>query len=238
MADLKAKVKAVVNLKKNRLHITVAGNISTKDLEKLYTEIRFCVADLKKDFEVVSDISQCNLIYITGLPIYKKIIDFLISQNVGEIVRVVKNDNISCRQIINFTDRIDCYCPMYAQSQVEAEDKLEKLAKRDGIRFRLNNMVVQYSFNNESSEAELIDISTSGCAVAIGAVSLTKDDVIELIFSFDQQGKPPADFQLQAQVVRTCDAAFAVKFLEISAELKEQLYQQLTREVSRSALVL
>ena len=238
MADAKGKVKAVVNLKKNRLHITVSGNISTKDLEKLYTEIRFCVADLKKGFEVVSDVSQCNLIYITGLPIYKKIIDFLISHNVGEIVRIVKNNNISFRQIVNFTDRIDCYCPMYVQSQTEAEDKLDNLVKRDGMRFRLNDMLVQYSLNNVDGEAELIDISTSGCAVYAGAIFIAVDDVVELSFSFDQQEKPPVVFEMQAQVVRIVGETFAVKFLALSDERKEQLYQQLVREVSRSALVL
>lgn len=165
--------------------MTISGNIGTNDLDKLYTEIRFCVPDLKKGFEVVCDISQCNLIYITGLPIYKKIIDFLISHNVGEIVRVVKNNNISCHQIVHFTDRIDCYCPMYAESQAEAEDKLKNLVKRDEIRFHLNGMVVKYSFNNAAGEANLIDISTSGCAMNARAVSLAAGAIIELIISFD-----------------------------------------------------
>ena len=232
MADQKAEVKAVVNLKKNRLNMTISGYIGTKDLDKLYTEIRFCVPDLKKGFEVVCDISQCNLIYITGLPIYKKIIDFLISHNVGEIVRVVKSSHVSCHQIKNFTERIDCYCSMYAKSQTEAEDKLENLVKRDGIRFHLNGMVVKYSFNNETREANLVDISTSGCAVNSCTVSLVAGAVIEIIFSFDQQEKLPAVFQIQAEVVRTTVNAFAVKFLKLSDEHKEQLYQQLVREVS------
>ncbi|MDD2463210.1 MAG: PilZ domain-containing protein [Desulfobulbus sp.] len=127
---------------------------------------------------------------------------------------------------------------MYVQSQTEAEDKLDNLVKRDGMRFRLNDMLVQYSLNNVDGEAELIDISTSGCAVYAGAIFIAVDDVVELSFSFDQQEKPPVVFEMQAQVVRIVGETFAVKFLALSDERKEQLYQQLVREVSRSALVL
>ena len=50
MPNVKSKTKAVANIKKNRLHVAMSGNIDTKALEKLYTEIRFCVADLKGKF--------------------------------------------------------------------------------------------------------------------------------------------------------------------------------------------
>lgn len=74
---------------------------------------------------------------------------------------------------------------MYAESQAEAEDKLKNLVKRDEIRFHLNGMVVKYSFNNAAGEANLIDISTSGCAMNARAVSLAAGAIIELIISFD-----------------------------------------------------
>lgn len=90
MSSSTAQVKAKVNVAKNRLYVTIAGPIDAKMLDKLYTEIRFCVADLKPGFQVLSDISQCQIIYVTGLPVYKKIIDYLIAQRVGEIVRIVK----------------------------------------------------------------------------------------------------------------------------------------------------
>ena len=99
--DLKPKVKATADIKKNRLTITMSGNVDGKTLEKLYTDIRFCVCDLSKGFEVINNISQCNILYISSLPVYKKIIDYLISCNVGEIVRVAKDDHVSYKQIVN-----------------------------------------------------------------------------------------------------------------------------------------
>jgi hypothetical protein len=44
MADQQFKVKA--DLKRNILYISLLGDTSKKVLEKVYTEVRFCVADL------------------------------------------------------------------------------------------------------------------------------------------------------------------------------------------------
>lgn len=121
MVNGKPLAKADANIKKNRLLVTIAGNVDGKSLEKLYTDIRFCVADLKEGFEVVSDISRCNLIYITGMPVYKKIIDFLIANKVGAIVRIIKKDNVSFRQLVNFSEKIHCYRSIYADNKEDAE---------------------------------------------------------------------------------------------------------------------
>ena len=48
------KLKATANIAKNRLYITIAGKLTKENLDKLYTDIRFCVADLAK----VSGLSQ------------------------------------------------------------------------------------------------------------------------------------------------------------------------------------
>lgn len=42
-------------LKKNRLYLKMAGEMSKRELEKLYTEVRFCVADLQPSFNVIAD---------------------------------------------------------------------------------------------------------------------------------------------------------------------------------------
>ncbi|MBM9537604.1 hypothetical protein [Desulfobulbus alkaliphilus] len=89
MADYKSKVKAVADIAKNRLYLTLSGNIDAKALNVLYTDVRFCVADLQPGFIVIDDTSDCNLMYLSGLPIYKKIMDYLVVNKVGEIIRVV-----------------------------------------------------------------------------------------------------------------------------------------------------
>ena len=120
--------------------MSIAGNINAKMLQKLYTDIRFCVVDLKEGFEMVSDVSQCNILYVTGMPIYKKIIDFLIDNHVGSIVQIINDDNISYKQLANFfriisDDNLNYkQLPnrtLYAHTLEEAEQKLEELAGRD-----------------------------------------------------------------------------------------------------------
>lgn len=236
--DPKPVVKAKANIKKNRLHVTISGNIDSKSLEKLYTEVRFCVADLKKGFEVISDISQCNLLYISGLPIYKKIIDYLIANNVGEIVRVIKNDNISFKQIVNFSDKIQSIKPIYVANKEEAEVKLEQCIKRDGIRFHLNNLLLQYEFNDAVGNGIVVDISVSGCAVESSSIPLAADDLINLVITFDPHDTLVSDFQLKARVVRVTDKHFAAQFLDLDEGQKEQLYKRLAYEVSRVSFML
>jgi len=238
MTTVKSKTKAIANIKKNRLHIAMSGNVDTKALENLYTEIRFCVADLNEGFEVVSDISECNFIYVAGLQTYKKITDFLISKKVGAIVRVVKSGNISYKQIVNFSDKIHSYRTMYAEDPKAAEGILETLVKRDGIRFQLNNALIQYTINNEAGKGRLIDVSTSGCAVETTAHSLSVGAVIDLILEFAPYQELLSVFQAKAEVVRADDAIFAARFVELTDAYKEQLYQRLVSEVSRFSLVL
>ena len=52
---LKAKVKT--DIKKNRIYITLPSTIVKKDLEKIYSDIRFGVADLKPGFDVITDLT-------------------------------------------------------------------------------------------------------------------------------------------------------------------------------------
>jgi len=238
MANARALVKASANIKKNRLHVTISGNVDPKSLEKLYTEVRFCVADLKKGFEVISDISQCNILYISSLPVYKKIIDFLIANNVGEIVRVIKQDNVSFKQIVNFSDKIKSVRPIYAESKEDAERRLDQCIKRDGIRLELNNMQLQYEINNEVGSGTVVDISVSGCAVESPTIPLAAGDAIIVTINFDQHATLRSHFQLKARVVRMGGQMFAAQFLDLDEECKDQFNKRLAYEVSQIPFIL
>jgi hypothetical protein len=125
-------VRATAHTGKNRLHITLHGNTPKHLLEKLYTEVRFGVADLHPGFNVIVDVSSCNLIHVSGMPIYKKIIDYLISKKVGNVVRVIKNTNLSSRQLSNWTKLIPYHKVMHAYHMEEAEEQLARLARPEG----------------------------------------------------------------------------------------------------------
>lgn len=230
------QAKATANIKKNRLHVSINGNIDSNSLERLYTEIRFCVADLKEGFDVIKDISQCNLIYISGLPTYKKIMDFLVANKVGEIVRVIKNNNLSFKQIINFSEKIHSYKTIYAEDQEDAEIKLEQLIRREGIRFKLDNLTCTYRDGIESGKGKIIDISVSGCAFqADSRLEINKE--LQLIIQFAEYADLQSNFSLKAKIVRANGEHFAAHFLNLDSEQKELLYQRLATEVSRIPFV-
>lgn len=231
-----AQVKAKVNIPKNRLHLAISGNIDSKLLEKLYTEIRFCVADLKPGFQVLSDISQCQLFYITSLPIYKKIISFLIAQRAGEIVRIIKNNNISCKQVISFTDRIGGFAPLDVQNQEEAEQRLLEMIPRNGIRLKLRHLFFAYDAPAGSGKGTIADISVSGCAVENATMPLPVDLVIEGSISFDQHPTLIGSVQMQARVVRSDGNRFAVQFIELASDCQEQLFQRFVHEVTSARI--
>lgn len=116
-----SKSRVSASIAQNRLYLTIVGNINEQVLRPLYTDLRFCVADLKPGFEVIVDMSQSNLIYVESLKIYKKIIDYLIEAQVGEIIRIVRENSISCTQISSYTKKIQTYKAMYVGSMDEAE---------------------------------------------------------------------------------------------------------------------
>jgi len=114
------------DLKKNRLYITIAGKLNKKDLDSLYTDIRFCVADLQPGFAVINDLSECTLAALSGLPTFKRITDHLITHEVSEVVRIVDKRRIVFKQILNASAKMSGYTPVYVESFEEAEELLDK----------------------------------------------------------------------------------------------------------------
>lgn len=237
MVDCKPKIKAVADIKKNRLYLTIAGNIDSKYLEKLYTDIRFCVADLKKGFDVISNVSQCNMLYISSFLVYKKIIDFLIANKVGEVVRITRNGNISYKQLINFSEKIQCYKTIHANDETDADEKLNNLVKRNGIRFKVGKVAMEYTHASEIGYGEVLDISTSGCAVYAPTRVLPVQAEIVMRLKFDQHEDLQSDLSVKAKIVRVADDFFAAHFYDFDDLNQEQLYQRLAYEVRQNTLL-
>ena len=64
------KVKA--DIVKNRLYLAIGGKAVKKDLDKLYTDVRFYVADLRSGFDVITDLSECSLGHLNGVSTFRK----------------------------------------------------------------------------------------------------------------------------------------------------------------------
>nr|WP_320012627.1 PilZ domain-containing protein [uncultured Desulfobulbus sp.] len=218
----------------NRLHLTISGKIDIQALELLFVEVQKAVAQLQPGFEVVNDISQCKFIYVNSLPIYKKIIDFLLTQKTGEIIRIVQSDNISCKQIMSFSDQIHCYQPLYASSSHEAEELLKTVKPRQGIRLQLKHLQMAYDSAAGSGEAMLVDISTTGCAVTQAKPILPVGTQFEGYIAFSPHPPLLGRIQLKAKVVRTNNLGFAASFIDLSDDFREQLYQRLIHEACQS----
>jgi hypothetical protein len=233
MVGNKIEVKAITDIARNKLHLKISGDVDTKSLEKLYTDIRFCVCDIKPGFDVIVDTSQCNLLYVTSLPVYKKIIDYLVSKKVGQVIRIVKDHSIISKQFINFTKKIQCYKASYAENAEEAEEKLKIFKRRNGVRFQLFGLMIGYKTKNESGKGLLVDISTGGCAIESPTIPISIDTEIILTLTFNEHDALTSNFTINAKIVRINDATFSVRFLDLDDDIKEQLYQRITYEVSR-----
>ena len=233
MVCIKPKIIAMADIARNRLYLTMSGNIDTKSLQKLYTDIRFCVCDIQPGFDVIEDTSECNLLYVTSLPVYKKIIDYLISKKVGRVIRIIRNESVFRKQFVNFAQKIQCYKAMYAQGIEEAEESLKMSDRRNGLRFKLYGPVVEFKTKNESGKGFLIDISTSGCAIDSPTLPLSIDTEILLSLIFSEHDSLTSNFSINAKVVRIHDGTFGVQFLDFDKDKKEKLYQRITYEVGR-----
>lgn len=126
MGQKQSQTKVVTDLKKNRMYITFASNIKPRDIEKAYTDIRFGVADLQAGFDVINDLSNANLGHLSGIPIFKKISDYLQSSEVGKVVRVLGKKSIIYGQITRLSKKTCLYKPIYVETIEEAELLLEE----------------------------------------------------------------------------------------------------------------
>lgn len=229
---MKLQVKA--DIKKNRLHFTFAGNVSKQDMDKLYTETRFCVADMKPGFDVISDYTECSLLHLSGLKPFKKIMNYLMANNVGEIVRVVNDKSILYKQIVNLSSLIWGYRPIYVSTHEEAEIKLKNAIKRNGIRFHVNDLSIEFELDGIREHGNIINISTSGCAISSNLSNIIIGKDISLTIQFENKNENQNDFKIIAKIVRVDDGGnFAVRFENIDDEQKVNLWKCLIDESNR-----
>lgn len=228
----KQRVTVRADIKKNRLCITIACNITKKELDKIYTDVRFCVADLKPGFDVVTDLSQCTIGHLNGIPTLRKIMAYLTAREPGEVVRIIGKTSLIFKQLLGFTSQFHSYKPIYVSSLEEAEKKLDH-TRRNGLRFNMNRHEVEYTFNQEQGKGYLFDISASGCAVQEPTIALPVDAEITLTLPFHQDSETISSFTFAAKTVRTEDERFAVQFTNLDDEQRARLYQCLAFEMQR-----
>ena len=128
MAKGKNPSTVTANIKLNRLLIRVRGAVSKRDMEQLYTDIRFCVSDLKPGFAVITDLTEARIAHLSAIGTFKKISAFLVEKQVGPIIRVVGQGKVIFQQLSKLTEQEGVYQPVYVKDMEEAEVLLAELS--------------------------------------------------------------------------------------------------------------
>lgn len=230
MTARKKRLGAVADIAKNRLYITITGKLSKQELDRLYTDIRFCVADLKPGFDVINDVSECTLAALSGIPTFKKITNHLITNRVGKVVRVIDKNKIIFKQILNMAARMQGYRASYFSTLEEAEAELESSRHCEGLRFCLYQQAVEFKTGSDQGNGYIIDISTSGCAIQSVTLQPAVEENISLTISFQEHNDLLNTFNIRATVVWTEKNKFAAQFKEVDDDQKEQLWKRLVHE--------
>lgn len=224
----KSKVKA--DIKKNRLYITLPTAANEMELKAIYTEVRFCVADLKPGFDVVTDLSQCTIGHLKGISTLRKIMDFLVVNQMGRVVRIVGDMSIAFKQLLGIASKFQSYKPVYVTTLEEAEEELVCPIKPNGLRFQINHRKVEYSIDHEEGTGYLVDISISGCAVQEPSMPLSHNAEVSITIPLHQELDVLSPFTMAAKVIWVRDDRFAVQFLDLDDDRKALLYKCLVNE--------
>lgn len=227
------KTTVTANIKKNRLYFTIVGRLTKKELDSLYTDVRFCVADLQPGFDVITDLSKCTLTSLAGLPTFLKIAHYLISSQVGHVVRVINDNSLLFRQALNFAAKFQGYETTNVTTMEEAEETLNLAAKRDGLRLKLNVQSVTYTADGLNGEGRIANISTSGCAIHEASEQVAQGDELTLSVAFEAEDDTEITFTIKGCVVRSDADEFAVQFLDLEEEQKQKLWKCLMRETQK-----
>ncbi len=130
MMKQQTKAKVVTDIKNNRLYIIFDNHITKKDTERIYTDIRFGVADLQPGFSVINDLSLCRIGHLSGIASFKRIAAFLAEKKVGRVIRVTGSSSLIFKQISKLSTAINGYKPEYVDTVEEAEELLEQGQKK------------------------------------------------------------------------------------------------------------
>ncbi len=216
------KVKADVI--ENRLYFKFSGDVAKEELDRAYTDVKFLVADLSPGFDVIDDYSDCDIEQINSRSL-KKITNYLVTNGLGEVVRIVNGDSLLHEHAEILSSATSKIIPVYARSHEEAKEQLKQSAKRNGIRFNINNLPITYSNNNICGTGNLVNISTGGFSAESIMSRISIGDEIYIQIIRNKADFSEEKFAAKARVIRADDNSFAAKFDGLNSNQKNQLWK-------------
>lgn len=224
------KSKATVNIKKNRLTITVAPKIDKKSIDNLYTEIRFGVADLQPGFDVITDLSACTLAALSSVPTFRKITKHLVDSRVGRVVRVIDESKIIKKQLINMAGRVQGYKAEVFNSLEAADEFLSQREEEPALAFGLLNQPVSFTYKGESGVGDVDSLSVKGCEIKKLDVAIENGSEISLAIQFDPFEELLEELTVEGKVIAIDTDRFTVSFGTLEENLRERLWERLVYE--------
>jgi len=227
------------DIKKNTLHLKITEKLLKKEIvERLYTDLRFAVADLSPGFTVVADYSECTLGNLDSMPVFGKVMHYLVLQGVGEVVRVMPDPNLFYKQMKNMTARSSGYHPVIVSCNEEMETKLGSLIHRCGIRLHPLRHLARFEGDNCNGEGLIQDISISGCALLNVPIRPQLGEKIQLFFDLPSQNEETMVFAMSSEVVRIAESGFAVKYSEEDEGKRKEFWSCLVQLCQREIVGL
>ncbi len=233
MTNSSKKSKVVTDIDSNKLALTFAGRITKKELSNLYTDVRFGVSDLQPGFHVISDFSDCKFMYLNGLLTFRKIFTFLITNECGEMVRVINHSRLVSKQILNLALKMQGYKPTYVSTVEEAEEKFKSSEKSEGIRFHLHEKSIELTIDDSTKNGHILNISKNGCVVTSEELQTGVNEEIPISFELMNQRNSSQEFNINAKIVNAESDTFEMKFMNLDKNIKMQLWQCLIWESDR-----
>lgn len=227
----KATVKADIG--KNRLVFTLSGWLAKKDLDNLYTDVRFCVADLKPGFHVITDLSACSFGSLNGLATYRRIMNFLMEKQAGQVVRITRGSSLIHKQIMNFSARMQGYKPLYAHSFAEAEKLLTSGGQQQELRFVLHQIPAHFQADGVRETGYILEISTDSCVIEFFSSALSPGQEIVLEFAFPAQDGTPQSFKIGSTITVIEEDHFTAQYIDLSGDRRQLLRTCLIRQAQQ-----
>lgn len=105
------------------------------------------------------------------------------------------------------------------------------ISKRGALRFTGYNMTIRYRTDDEDGEANLVNISTNGCALENYSTELAVDE--QILITIDL-AEPDEQIQVQAVVVRLIENhSAALEFHRVNEDLKHRILHFCACELRR-----
>ncbi len=207
----------------NRLYFKLSGDFAKEEIDKQYSDITFLVADLAPTTENEEGSNAA-----TANPKASKLKNYLITNGLGEVVRVINGNSLLVEQSKYLSSGSSGVIPVYAKLSAEARDHLVG-PKRNGIRFYVNKIPISYLTPKTCGTGRLVNISTGGCSVESITTPLKPGEELVMRITFVNQDLSIEEFQVKARVIGGDHDSFAAKFLELTDDQKHQLWKCLIR---------